>query len=136
MNINKTFIQIAAIDGLISIVLGASGAHILKTRVSPYALELFETGVRYEYYHIFAIALVGIIYYNAKKIWIKSAGILFIIGTVLFSGSLYLLTYAMSNANMNLETILGPITPIGGFCLIIAWILVIISLAGNKSQIN
>lgn len=132
MNINKTFIQIAAIDALAAIVTGTLGAHIFKAKISASAYEVLQTGLRYQFYHLFAIALVGVIYYNARKSLIKWAGILFIAGTVLFCGSLYVYTYAVSQVNLGLAQI-ESLAPVGGFCLLAAWLLVIFSLVKNKS---
>jgi uncharacterized membrane protein YgdD (TMEM256/DUF423 family) len=131
MNINKTFIQIAAFDAILTIALGTICAHILKTRFSAAEQELFQTGLRYQFYHLFAIALVGVIYYNAKEKMIKWAGILFIAGTILFCGSVYIFAFALSRANMGLAEIQN-VAPYGGFCFLAGWLLVILSLTKKR----
>lgn len=128
MNIHKPYIQIAAIFGALSVVLGAFAAHGLKEKVSADALQIFETGVRYQFYHVFALAITGIIFYTANQKLIKPAGIFFILGIILFSGSLYALTFAVNAGNTSLMK-LGMITPFGGVCFIAGWLLLAFSLA-------
>ncbi|SEA34378.1 Uncharacterized membrane protein YgdD, TMEM256/DUF423 family [Arachidicoccus rhizosphaerae] len=133
LKINTCFIQAAAFIGLLSIILGAFGAHGIKGRVTTEAFEIFETGVRYQMYHVFALLAVGILWaFSPRPNCLKWAGCLFIAGILLFSGSLYLLTYAMGTANPDLFKY-GVITPIGGFCFIAAWILLIVSFIRKKA---
>ncbi|MDE1192172.1 MAG: DUF423 domain-containing protein [Arachidicoccus sp.] len=128
MNIYKSFIQIAAILGALSVALGAFAAHGLKEKVTANALQIFETGVRYQFYHVFALALTGIVFYYGNTQLMKLSGIFFIVGIILFSGSLYLLTYAV-NANNAALMKLGIITPFGGLCFIAGWVLLAFALA-------
>ena len=90
---HKGFIRTAAIIGLLSVALGAFAAHSLKESISDYAVNIFETGVRYQFYHVFALLAAGILYKEFPNTFIKWSGILFITGIILFSGSLYCLTY-------------------------------------------
>ncbi len=118
---NKFFLVAASVSGAIAVVLGAFGAHALKDKFSPEALQIFETGVRYQFYHVFALFASGILiqwYNNPGVLW---SGRLFIAGTILFCVSLYALSFfkAMGNANMNW---LGAVTPFGGLCFIVGWI--------------
>jgi len=115
---DKKFLTIAAWLGALSVALGAFGAHTLKEYLSSQSLTTFETGVRYQFYHVFALALAGVLYkfYPNKKI--KLAGNLFILGILFFSGSLYCL--AILGAD-NFKWI-GVITPIGGVFFIAGWI--------------
>lgn len=129
---NKPFIQIAALLGALSVILGAFAAHGLKESVTADALQVFETGVRYQMYHVFALALTGIVFANVKEKLARAAGNLFIAGIILFSGSLYALTFAVNAGNIGLEKI-GIITPIGGLCFILGWILLALSLRKSKS---
>ena len=129
---NKPFIQIAALLGALSVILGAFAAHGLKETVSADALQIFETGVRYQMYHVFALAITGIIFAEAKEKLARRAGNLFIAGIILFSGSLYALTFAVNAGNISLERV-GIITPIGGLCFILGWILLALSLRKSKS---
>lgn len=114
---HKKFLIIAACFGFLSVALGAFGAHTLKEYLSQTSLNTFETGVRYQFYHVFALALTAILYAsypNKKMIW---AGNLFSIGICIFSGSLYIL--ALLNSDQ--YKWIGAITPIGGVCFLLGW---------------
>jgi uncharacterized membrane protein YgdD (TMEM256/DUF423 family) len=108
------FVTGAIVAGL-GVMLGAFGAHGLRTRVTPELLVVFETAVRYQMYHAFGLLAVGI----AAERWggslVNAAGWLFLVGLLIFSGSLYLMT--LSGARW-----LGAITPIGGLLLILGWV--------------
>jgi len=121
MSMSRRFIQIAAILGALSVVLGAFGAHALKKIIQPDQIATFETGVRYQFYHTFALLAVGILYRRMPGKVMEWAGILFISGIILFSGSLYLLTWIQAVENVGLKGI-GAITPLGGLCFIAGWI--------------
>ncbi len=118
---SKRFIQYAAILGALSVILGAFGAHALKKLVEADTVATFETGVRYQFYHTFALLAVGILYRRMPGKVMEWAGIFFISGIVLFSGSLYLLTYFNATETVGLQGI-GAITPLGGLCFIAGWI--------------
>jgi len=127
IKVHYCFIQAAAFIGLLDIILGAFGAHWIKARVTTEALQIFETGVRYQMYHVFALLFTAILWaFSPRPKLLKWAGRLFILGIILFSGSLYTLTFAMETANPALFKF-GIITPFGGFCFIAAWILLGIS---------
>ncbi|WP_304343139.1 DUF423 domain-containing protein [Chryseobacterium koreense] len=118
-----------AVYGLISVVLGAFGAHALKKIISVEKLQSFETGVRYQMYAALFLLIVGYIlkFETSSEKWIA---ILMIAGTFLFSVSIYFLS--MSEAwNMNLK-FLGPITPIGGLLMIISWGMLIFYFVKTK----
>lgn len=117
---HKGYLITAACIGALSVALGAFGAHALKSMLTEQSLSTYETAVRYQFYHVFALALTGILYKTCPNKFVKSAGQLFIIGIIFFSGSLYLLTYASAN-NLSFRWA-GPITPLGGAMLIIGWI--------------
>ena len=124
---NKSFLKIAAFLGALTVVFGAFAAHAIKSRVNAETLAVFETGVRYQMYHVFAIFLVGIIYKEfpfKSMIW---AGNLFLAGIILFSGSLYALTFFKANGYENMNW-LGAVTPFGGTCFIVGWSLILRSL--------
>jgi len=115
----KTVLSVAAISGLLAVALGAFGAHGLKAIISPEMLEVYKTGVQYQFYHTFALLSVGILMnFNQSKA-LKWSATLFIIGMILFSGSLYLLAISGVKA-------LGIITPFGGITWIAAWILLFV----------
>lgn len=126
----KTFtLVIGAVYGLLSVVLGAFGAHALKKIISSEKLTSFETGVRYQMYSALFLLIVGYIlkFESPSEKWIS---ILMIAGTFIFSFSIYLLS--MSEAwNMNFK-FLGPITPIGGLMMIISWAMLILYFIKNK----
>lgn len=90
--------------------------------VPPSALEIFETGVRYQFYHAFAIGFTGLLYLvpNINKKWLGYARLGFLLGVLLFSVSLYLL--ALREYHPLPTALLGPITPIGGLCFIGGWL--------------
>ncbi len=118
---HKGFIKTAAILGVLAVALGAFAAHALKERISDYAVNIFETGVRYQFYHVFALLVAGILYKEFPNRFIKWAGILFITGIILFSGSLYCLMY-IKGAVMPGYNWIGAITPIGGLAFILGWL--------------
>ncbi len=106
--------------GTLSVVFGAFGAHALKRSFNEDQLKSFETGVKYQMYHAIMLIISGIIFPFAETgqeltVWF------FIVGTILFSFSIYGLTYSDSRGKK--IRLLGPITPIGGMFLIIGWIL-------------
>ena len=109
------WLTVGALAGAMAVALGAFGAHALKSRVSVELLAIFETGVRYHMYH--ALALLAVAW--AATRWpgpsITAAGWLFVAGILVFSGSLYLMTFTGARW-------LGAITPIGGLCLIAGWL--------------
>ncbi|MFT3980153.1 MAG: DUF423 domain-containing protein [Ferruginibacter sp.] len=121
---HKGFLKAAAITGLLAVVLGAFGAHGLKNYVSSQAVATFETGVRYQFYHVFALLAVAMLYRDFKSI--KIAGWLFITGMVLFCGSLYALTVVQGMVQPGFRW-LGPVTPLGGLFFIAGWAAMFIS---------
>jgi len=124
---HKLFLQIAAMLGAVSVAFGAFGAHALKRMASDAAVNIFETGVRYQFYHVFALAMVGILYRDFTNKWMLWAGNLFIVGMLLFCGSLYLLTYFKVTDRVNLNWV-GAITPLGGLAFIAGWVCIFIGL--------
>ena len=126
MGIN--YLKTGAIFGLLSVVFGAFGAHALKSLVSPERVEIFQTGVRYQFYHTFALLAVGLIMLHLVNGTLRNAAKCFIVGTICFSGSLYLLALRDLLGLGGITSILGPITPIGGMILIIGWALFFIGI--------
>ncbi|MCP2037565.1 DUF423 domain-containing protein [Chryseobacterium sp. HSC-36S06] len=115
----KTFtLVVGAVYGLLSVILGAFGAHALKKVLSVEKLTSFETGVRYQMYSALFLLIVGYIlkFETPSEKWIS---ILMIAGTFIFSFSIYLLAFnGVSGMNFKF---LGPITPLGGLMMIISW---------------
>lgn len=129
---HKTFLQVAAILGALSVALGAFAAHGLKKLVPEEAINIFETGVRYQFYHVFALAIVAMLFREFDNKWMLWAGYLFIVGIILFSGSLYFLTYVKATDRSSLNWV-GAITPLGGLAFIAGWMCIFISV--YKSQL-
>ena len=128
---HKGFLKTAAILGALSVALGAFAAHTLKESISGYALEIFETAVRYQFYHVFALLAVGIIYKEFPGKMLLWSGRLFIAGIILFSGSLYVLT-AIKAAGQPAYNWVGAITPLGGLCFILGWIFLFLGCKKNN----
>lgn len=105
---------LGGISALVAVAAGAFGAHSLRARLSSDLLSIFETGVRYQMYHALALIAVALAYSRWGGSWFVWAGWLFVAGTVIFTGSLYVL--ALSGARW-----WGAITPIGGVCLLVGW---------------
>ena len=118
-------IQIAGVLGGMAVILGAFGAHGLESILeSNGRTETFETAVKYHFYHSLAILAVGIwLRFEQQNKLLQRAGVLFTIGILIFSGTLYILS-------LTGITWLGAITPIGGIFFIIGWVFLII--AGKK----
>ncbi len=129
---HKGYLKTAAFLGGLAVILGAFGAHKLKQLVPEPAVAIFETGVRYQFYHVFAIALAGLVWKEYPGKWIKSAAALFVAGIICFSGSLYLLTWLTANGSSAAAWV-GPITPLGGLLLIAGWICLLMGI-GTKKQ--
>ena len=117
----KTILYIACILGVLSIVLGAFGAHLLEEYLIPERLKIFETGVKYQFYHVFFLIALGFGFDKFSQQFIKYAFYFCVSGIILFSGSLYILC-------LTDESLFGAITPIGGMSLIIAWIFFFLSI--------
>lgn len=126
----RKIIATAAFFGMTAVILGAFGAHALKQFLDVQQLSTFETGVRYQMYHALLLLFVGT---NANiRAKIKSVVYwLLVVGTILFSGSIYLLaTDSMNDFNFK---IIGFVTPIGGLLLIVAWFTLLIEFLRKKS---
>jgi uncharacterized membrane protein YgdD (TMEM256/DUF423 family) len=118
---NKNFLSVAALLGALSVALGAFAAHKLREMVSPDAVAVFETGVRYQFYHVFALLFVALLSERISNKWMIWAGNCFIMGIVLFCGSLYALTALKIAVNSHL-LLVGILTPIGGVFFIAGWL--------------
>jgi uncharacterized membrane protein YgdD (TMEM256/DUF423 family) len=111
----KLFITLASLSGMLAVIFGAFGAHALKGRLDEHALGVFQTAVQYHFYHSLALLAVGVIALSQPQTaLLRSSGYLFLVGIVVFSGSLYLLS--MSGLRW-----LGAITPLGGLAFIAGW---------------
>lgn len=112
---DRTFLLLGAIFGFLGVAFGAFGAHGLRSRLTPDMLAVFETAVRYQMYHVFALLIVSAaIGHLGNARLLVMAGWFFFAGIVIFSGSLYALALTGTG-------VLGAITPIGGVALLIGW---------------
>jgi uncharacterized membrane protein YgdD (TMEM256/DUF423 family) len=112
----KTFLLAAGVLGFLGVALGAFGAHALKGRLSPEQLARFETAVRYQFYHVFALVGVALLSRAWPEMNLAPAGWCFISGVAVFSGTLYLIDLTGIRA-------FGAVTPIGGLLLLAGWAL-------------
>lgn len=117
----KLFLSLGAISGALGVILGAFGAHGLQDKLSDKMMKVWQTGVEYQFYHTFALLIVGLLAIKFQSGLLASSGWSFVIGILLFSGSLYALSLSGISK-------LGAITPIGGLFFIIGWILLVISI--------
>jgi uncharacterized membrane protein YgdD (TMEM256/DUF423 family) len=119
----QVFLAIAAVLGGLSVAGGAFASHALQSRLSERALEVFGTGVRYQMNHALALLAVALLLLQGKPAslpWLVTTGWAFLVGVVLFSGSLYLISLAGIKA-------VGPLTPLGGVAFMVGWVCLAIS---------
>ena len=123
----KILLLCAAISGLLSVVIGAFGAHGLKGKITSELLAAYQTGVHYQMFHTVALLLLAllILRLNTSSLFLNATGLLWLIGIILFSGSLYYL--ALGGPSW-----LGPITPLGGLLLILGWLSFTIGIAQSS----
>ena len=111
-----SFIIIGAICAAVAVMLGAFGAHALKSKLDANMLAVFQTGVEYQFYHALGLLVIGLLLMSPQApAGTKTAGWLLIAGIILFSGSLYALT-------LSGQRVLGMITPFGGLAFILGWL--------------
>lgn len=126
----KFIIITAGLLGAVAVITGALGAHALKALLDPNSLDSYLTATRYQMYHAIMLLAVAANWRNLHPKWAKISVILTLMGTLLFSGSIYLLS-TRSISGLDGLSFLGPITPIGGILLIIGWILVVYAAIKN-----
>ncbi len=105
---------------LLAVGLGAFGAHALRSRLEPNLQAIYETGVRYHFYHALGLFVVAWLVETRPSVWVSAAGWSFVAGMVLFSGSLYAL--ALSGQRW-----LGAVTPFGGLAFLAGWALLLLA---------
>lgn len=110
----RPLVVIAALLGGTAVVLGAFGAHALQERLTEQALATWHTGVQYHFIHALALLLVAALWAHLANGWAAASAVAFVIGILLFSGSLYALA-------LGAPRILGAIAPLGGTALILGW---------------
>ncbi len=120
---------IAAVNGFFAVAIGAFAAHGLKQTLSAAALDTVKTGVQYQFYHTLALLLVGLwLLHKPATPGLKASGLAFILGSLLFSGSLYALA-------LGAPRWLGPITPLGGLCFLLGWALLLVAAWRSKPDV-
>ena len=118
----KIFLILGSSFAGLAVAIGAFGAHALKSILeSTNRLETFETGVKYQFYHALALIVLGLLMQKFDHRMFTWAGYGFIIGTILFSGSLYILS-------LSGITKWGAVTPLGGVAFLIGWLALIIGI--------
>lgn len=110
----RLFLSFAALSGFLSVCLGAFAAHGLKHHITPESLAIWQTGVQYQMYHTLALLAVGLLYHEHTSKTLKLSGLAFILGSFLFSGSLYALALGAPN-------VIGFVTPLGGLSFLAGW---------------
>jgi uncharacterized membrane protein YgdD (TMEM256/DUF423 family) len=113
--VSRYFISLAAANGLLVVALGAFGAHALKARLDEYSLSIYQTAVQYHFYHSLALLGVGLMcLWHPQSTLLRISGSGFVLGILIFSGSLYLLS--LTGVRW-----LGAITPLGGLAFMLGW---------------
>jgi uncharacterized membrane protein YgdD (TMEM256/DUF423 family) len=110
----KLFIVLGAASAFAGVALGAFAAHLLKDKLAPDLFQIFEVAVRYQMYHALGMIAVGLLLTVYPEVNLTPAGWLFTAGTILFSGSLYILS--LTGVRW-----LGAVTPLGGICFLAGW---------------
>ncbi|WP_299495547.1 DUF423 domain-containing protein [uncultured Shewanella sp.] len=119
------FLLLAGLSGFLAVSLGAFGAHSLKDMASPEMIRIFNLGVEYQFYHTFALIAVAFAGHWLPSRILNWAGYLFILGIVLFSGSLYI--YALTQTAW-----LGAVTPLGGLSFLLGWLFIAVAVWRNR----
>jgi uncharacterized membrane protein YgdD (TMEM256/DUF423 family) len=113
--VDRAFLVVGGVFGFLGVAFGAFGSHALRARLTPEELGQFEIGVRYQLWHALALFVVVMLRTIGPDRFAESlAGVLFVAGVVLFSGSLYLLAFTGVRR-------WGAVTPLGGLCLLGGW---------------
>lgn len=114
----KLFVLLGSLFSATAVILGAFGAHALKSRLSVEMMDVYQTGVQYHFFHALGLLLIGTLFTAIPhSILLKWAGFIMLAGIIVFSGSLYILSITGIKA-------LGAVTPVGGLCFIAGWLLV------------
>jgi uncharacterized membrane protein YgdD (TMEM256/DUF423 family) len=110
----RRWVAVGAVFGLLSVVVGAAGTHVLESRIDADSLDTLETAVRFQMYHALALLIVGALAGTWGHRMLNVTGWLFTAGILIFSGSLYLIAFTDIGA-------FGAVAPIGGLALILGW---------------
>ena len=128
---HRAFLIAGILLAAFAVALGAFGAHGLKKIVDDQSVEVFKTGVQYQFYHALTLILTAILADKFSSKEIKWAGNAFIAGIILFSGSLYAIT-AFKAMPAEVPKFIGPVTPLGGLLFIAGWLFLLIAVLKNK----
>lgn len=128
---NKTLTVSAAVLGFLGVALGAMGAHFLKDALGEVGVNSYLTGVRYLFYHVFAILITQAIRMNSNPKWIDLAGWCFLVGIILFSGSIFLLSTIPVHGIEGMR-MLGPVTPFGGLIFMLGWLFLFVAMIRSE----
>jgi uncharacterized membrane protein YgdD (TMEM256/DUF423 family) len=120
MDARKTLAIAGALIALAT-ALGAFGAHALRAHLPPDRLQVYETAVRYHFIHALGLLAIGVLLRSLDGEWLRWAAVMVTLGIVLFSGSLYLLTFGAPR-------FVGVLTPLGGLALIVGWVVFVASV--------
>ena len=128
----KRFLIAASVFGGLAVAFGAFGAHGLESITEDEKiLHGFQTGVQYQMVHALALLVITILIEKFSGKWMKWAGNSFIAGIILFSGSLYLLTFLKIEESSAVRFV-GPVTPLGGLLFITGWLFLLIAVLKKK----
>lgn len=127
---NKRVIIIASVFGILAVILGAFGAHVLKKLINPSDLQVWHTAVEYQFYHTLALLFLST-FSRFRSRAINAASWFFTFGIILFSGSLYLLSIK-DILNISHISVIGSLTPFGGLLLILGWLSLLVATIKNK----
>jgi len=124
----KNLFVLAGIFGALAVAIGAFGAHALKPMLTEAGrLDTFETAVKYHFFHVLALLAIAILHLHLHYRQLLYAGYFFLLGTVLFSGSLYIISVWPGLSS------LGIVTPFGGLCFIAGWLFLVVAVVRNPS---
>ena len=133
MSKRNNLLILCALSGMLAVVIGAFGAHGLEDKITATSLASYKTGVAYQFYHTFAAMITIILFQQSTISRPFLPTIFFLVGNILFSGSIYILTTRAITGVENMQWI-GPLTPIGGVCYMIGWGLIIYNLIKQKNK--
>jgi len=128
----KLIFTTGAFLGALAVIIGAFGAHGLSSKLPADRLQIFETGVRYHFYHVFALLIVGILAIHSPSGLLTWSGRCFLTGILLFSGSIYLLATRDLLGIDSWSKFIGPVTPLGGTFFIAGWVLLALHILKIK----
>jgi len=127
---NRRIILTASLFGCIAVIFGAFGAHTLKNSLSADAMAIWTKGIEYQFYHTFALLFLSTFARFRTKL-VDFSFYCFSVGTLLFSGSLYLLA-TREILHLSFVYVIGPVTPLGGLLLVAGWILLFLAALKNR----